>query len=200
MIKNKLIALVTALAVVAAPVSAIAAVSPNTATSSATSTGTSPVEASVSAMKTDSNGWIKVTPGDTASDIASNVPASEYGKIVASFVITAEGVEGPYRFSYSLGSAYAGATVTIYVQYADGTTGVITAVADANGTITFTEDKLPYIHTLTAEPTNGSAASRDTSARSPQTGVNTTAVAGVSAAAVVAAGAVAVTIRKKVNE
>ncbi len=197
MIKNKLIALVTALAVIAAPVSAIAAVSPNTATSSATSAGTPPVEASVSAVKTDSNGWIKITP---SSDIASNVPASEYGKIVASFVTSAEGVEGPYRYSYSLGSDYAGATVTIYVQYADGTTGVKTAVADANGTITFTEDKLPYIHTLTAEPTNGSAASRDTSARSPQTGVNTTAVAGVSAAAVVAAGAVAVTIRKKVNE
>lgn len=199
MLKNKLVALATAIAVMATPVAAMAAVSPSTVTSSTTaSAAAASVTASVSANKVSGNDWIKVEPA-ASGEIASNVPEADKDKVVASFVITHQGTEAPYTFSYTLGSEYAGATVTVYIQHDDDTTEVVTKVADANGTITFTQDKLS-IHTLVAEKTNGSAASTDTSARSPQTGVNTAAVAGISIVAVVAAGGVAVTLRKKVNE
>lgn len=212
MLKNKLVALATAFAVVAAPVSALAVVSPDTVvTNTDPATG---VEVTVKCNKVNEDDWIAVEPGDSAKDIASNVPAEQMKNVVATFVVTHQGTQPPYTFSYTLGSEYAYSTVTVYIEHEDGTTEEVPVTADANGAITFTQNKLST-HTIVSVKANAStntassnssssksstSTGRDTSSRSPQTGVDTTAVAGVSAAALAAAGVVAVSLRKKVNE
>lgn len=202
MLKKKLaaaaLAAVAALSLVAVPVSAFAADSPNTVTSTTSDNKKGiDVVAGATAKKTRPDGYIKVTPSDGN---ASNVPSSETGRVVASFTIDQDGVEGPYTFTFNLGPKYAGSTVTIYVEYVDGTTEVLTKVADANGVVTFTTDKQVARVTLCADESNGTAPATDTSARSPQTGVDVTAVAGLTAAATAGAGVVACSIRKKVRE
>lgn len=198
MLKKKLaavLAVVAALTLVAAPVTSYAAMSPNTTTSTTkTDTG---VVAGVSSKKTKGDGWIKITPTD---DPSSNVPSGDTGKIITSFKVTEDGTEGPYTYSFDLGPEYGGSTIYIYITYVDGTSEVITKVADANGTVTFTTEKKADVITLVGEKSDGTAAAKDTSARSPQTGVDTGAVAGVTGVAAVAAAGVALALRKKVIE
>ena len=196
MLKKKLVAVlavVAALTLAAAPVTSYAAMSPNTTTSTTkTDTG---VVAGVSSKKTKGDGWIKITPTDEQS---SNVPSGS--KVITSFKVTEDGTEGPYTYSFEIGPEYAGSTIYIYITYVDGTSEVITKVADANGTVTFTTEKKADTITLVGEKSDGTAASKDTSSRSPQTGVDTVAVTGVTGAAVVATAGVALALRKKVNE
>lgn len=196
MLKKKLaavLAIVAALTLVAAPVTSYAAMSPNTTTSTTkTNTG---VVAGVSSKKTKGDGWIKITPTD---EHASNVPSG--GKVITSFKVTEDGTEGPYTYSFELGPDYGGSTIYIYITYVDGTSEVITKVADANGTVTFTTEKKADTISLVGEKSDGTAATKDTSSRSPQTGVDTTAIAGVTGVAAVAAAGVALSLRKKVNE
>ena len=102
----------------------------------------------------------------------------------------------PLTVTFTLGKAYAGAKVTIYVQHNDGTTEVLNLTADNNGNVTFKVTKLS-IYTIVAQPTtSASAATTDNGSKSPATGVNTTAAAAVAAVAVAGAACAAVALRK----
>lgn len=202
MLKKKLaaaLAVVAALTLAAAPVTSYAVDSPNTVTSTTTGGGGGvDVVAGVTTKKTLPDGWINITPETDRT--ASNVPSTDQGRVITTFKVTEYGTEAPYTFSFDLGPDYAGSTITIYVEYEDGTSETLTRTADANGTITFTtQNKVAYC-TLAGDKSEGTAAVKDTSSRSPQTGIDTTAVAGVTGAAAVAAAGVAVAIRKRVRE
>lgn len=195
------VTLAAALAIGLTPAVALAepTLSPNTVTSSVTATATvsgTPVSANVSCKAGDegTKPYVKV---ESTTEEASNTPAG--ANVVASFVITHQNTLPPYTFSYDLGTEYAGAKVTVYIQHEDGTTEVVERTADSNGTISFEQDKLS-IHTIVADKTEGAAPSTDAGATSPYTGVPTALVAGVTAISVVSATGVAVALRKKVSE
>ena len=120
--------------------------------------------------------------------------------MVASFEIN-ETVEGtvsesnPLTVTFTLGKAYAGAKVTVYVQHNDGTTEQLNLTADNNGNVVFKVTKLS-IYTIVAEKTAAGAATTDNGSKSPATGVNTTAVAAVAAVAAAGAACAFVALRK----
>lgn len=91
--------------------------------------------------------------------------------------------------------AYANAKVTVYVQHNDGTTEQLSLTADNNGNVVFKVTKLS-IYTIVAEKTAAGAATTDNGAKSPATGVNTTAVAAVAAVAAAGAACAFVALRK----
>lgn len=183
--KKRFIAALSALALVLAlPVAAVAAPSP----SNTTVTGTNGVTASVD------NAGVHVT---STSAVANNTPSG--ANVVASFEITEDrdglvSESSPLTVTFTLGKAYAGAKVTVYVQHNDGTNEVLNLTADNNGKVTFTVTKLST-YTIVAEPTNASA-STDNGAKSPATGVNTTAVAAVAGIAAAGAACAFVALRK----
>lgn len=197
--KNLLVTLAAALLIGVTPAVAMAAptLSPNTVTASASATvdGTSvAVNVSCKAGDEGAESWVKLE--DTTA-VAENTP--EGANVVASFEVTQQNTLPPYTFSYELGSEYAGAKVTVYIQHDDGTTEVVERTADANGTISFEQEKLS-IHTIVAEKTEGSAPATDTSSDAPYTGVPVAIVAGVTVVSAISAGGVAVALRKKVSE
>ena len=120
--------------------------------------------------------------------------------VVASFEIT-ETVEGtvsesnPLTVTFTLGKAYANAKVTVYVQHNDGSKETLNLTADNNGNVTFKVTKLST-YTIVAEKTAAGAATTDNGAKSPATGVNTTAVAAVAAVAAAGAACAFVALRK----
>ena len=188
--KKRFIAALSVLALaLALPVAAFAAGSPDQ-TATNTVTGNNGVVATVSGVATGSDAWVKVTP---ATANASNVPAG--ANVVASFEVTQHNTTAPYTFSFTLGAKYAGAKVTVYIQHDEGDPEVRELTADAQGTVSFTMDKLCII-SLVAQPTNGAAATTDNGSKSPATGVNTTAAAVVAAVAVAGAACAAVALRK----
>ncbi len=145
------------------------------------------------------DGFIHVDPSDAA---ASNVP--EGVTPLASFEVVADDNVSFTELSltFSVGSQYAGAKATVYIQHGDGTTDVQEATVAADGTVTITVDRLSIFSIVVDEstiPADGGVAT-DTSATAPATDVNSAAVAGVTVAAVAGAGVVAVTLRKKVSE
>ncbi len=145
------------------------------------------------------DGFIHVDPSDAA---ASNVP--EGVTPLASFEVVADDNVSFTELSltFSVGSQYAGAKATIYIQHGDGTTDVQEATVAADGTVTITVDRLSIFSIVVDEstiPADGGVAT-DTSATAPATDVNSAAVAGVTVAAIAGAGVVAVTLRKKVSE
>ena len=145
------------------------------------------------------NGFIHVDPSDVA---ASNVP--EGVTPLASFEVVADDNVSFTELSltFSVGSKYAGAKATVYIQHGDGTTDVQEATVAADGTVTITVDRLSIFSIVVDEstiPADGGVAT-DTSATAPATDVNSAAVAGVTVAAIAGAGVVAVTLRKKVSE
>lgn len=184
--KKRFIAALSVLALaLALPVAAIAAPSP----ANTTVTGTNGVTASVNNAK--------VHVASTTKN-ASNTPAG--ANVVASFEITEDQAglvseSNPLTVTFTLGKAYAGAKVTIYVQHNDGTNEVLNLTADNNGNVTFKVTKLST-YTIVAQPTNGAAATTDNGSKSPATGVNTTAAAVVAAVAVAGAACAAVALRK----
>lgn len=198
--RKLMVALAATLLIGVAPAIAMAAptVSPSTVTASGTTTASNGTSVVVNVSGKIGNegteSWIRMDPTD---DQASNTP--EGASVVASFVVTQQNTTAPYTFSYELGSEYAGAAVTVYIQHDDGTTEVVERTADGNGTISFEQDRL-CIHTVVAEPTGGASATTDTGATAPYTGVPTTLVAGMTAASCVCAAGVAVALRKKVSE
>lgn len=206
MLKKKFVALASAaLIALSAPVVAIAApttwTSPSGAVKAETIVYSAPSGVSVRAGAA-CNGTGSLTVEGTADTKAANLPENlpEGFSEIASFKVTSSGdVEAPYQFAYSLGTEYAGAEVTVYVDHegkADNET--ITQTAGADGTVTFTTDELS-VHTITAKKA-ANKTTTDTSSKSPQTGIDSSAVVmGTAAAAVVAAGA-AVALRKKVSE
>lgn len=188
-------ALVMALAL---PVSAFAWVSPTGDVKAPTVTYEAPSGVEVKAAAAcNGTGTLTITPEESVK--ASNTEVPEGFTEVASFRIESTGdVEPPYQFSYNLGAEYANAEVTVYVDHeGEAENEVVTKTASSDGTITFTTDALS-IHTIVAKKADG-VVNTDTGSTSPQTGLNTTAVAVGSVCVAVAAGAVYVA-RKKVSE
>lgn len=145
------------------------------------------------------DGFIHVDPSNAA---ASNVP--EGVTPLASFEVVADDNVSFTELSltFSVGSQYAGAKATVYIQHGDGTTDVQEATVAADGTVTITVDRLSIFSIVVDEstiPADGGVAT-DTSATAPATDVNSAAVAGVTVAAIAGAGVVAVALRKKVSE
>lgn len=145
------------------------------------------------------DGFIHVDPSDAA---ASNVP--EGVTPLASFEVVADDNVSFTELSltFSVGSQYAGAKATVYIQHGDGTTDVQEATVAADGTVTITVDRLSIFSIVVDEstiPADGGVAT-DTSATAPATDVNSAAVAGVTVAAIAGAGVVAVALRKKASE
>lgn len=188
-------ALVMALAL---PVSAFAWVSPTGDVKAPTVTYEAPSGVEVKAAAAcNGTGTLTITPEESVK--ASNAEVPEGFTEVASFRIESTGdVEPPYQFSYNLGAEYANAEVTVYVDHeGEAENEVVTKTASSDGTITFTTDALS-IHTIVAKKADG-VVNTDTGSTSPQTGLNTSAVAAGTACVAVAAGAVYVA-RKKVSE
>ena len=134
----------------------------------------------------------------TTTKNAEGTPAG--ANVVASFEIT-ETVEctvsesNPLTVTFTLGKAYANAKVTVYVQHNDGSKETLNLTADNNGNVTFKVTKLST-YTIVAEKTAAGAATTDNGAKSPATGVNTTAVAAVAAVAAAGAACAFVALRK----
>lgn len=188
-------ALVMALAL---PVSAFAWVSPTGDVKAPTVTYEAPSGVEVKAAAAcNGTGTLTITPEESVK--ASNAEVPEGFTEVASFRIESTGdVEPPYQFSYNLGAEYANAEVTVYVDHeGEAENEVVTKTASSDGTITFTTEALS-IHTIVAKKADG-VVNTDTGSTSPQTGLNTSAVAAGTACVAVAAGAVYVA-RKKVSE
>lgn len=193
--KKRFMAALSVLALaLALPVAAFAANSPEKVSSQpVTSNG---VTANASGVVTGSNAWLNVVGTGTA---ANNVPSGS--NVVASFEVTHHNTSGPYNFTFALGSQYAGAKVTAYIQHDSGFRDVKELTADANGNVSFTMDQLCII-SLVAQPTSGASAAASTTvtadkgAKSPATGVNTTAVASVAAVAAAGAACAFVALRK----
>lgn len=188
-------ALVMALAL---PVSAFAWVSPTGDVKAPTVTYEAPSGVEVKAAAAcNGTGTLTITPEESVK--ASNAEVPEGFTEVASFRIESTGdVEPPYQFSYNLGAEYANAEVTVYVDHeGEAENEVVTKTASSDGTITFTTDALS-IHTIVAKKADG-VVNTDTGSTSPQTGLNTSAVAAGTVCVAVAAGAVYVA-RKKVSE
>lgn len=188
-------ALVMALAL---PVSAFAWVSPTGDVKAPTVTYEAPSGVEVKAAAAcNGTGTLTITPEESVK--ASNAEAPEGFTEVASFRIESTGdVEPPYQFSYNLGAEYANAEVTVYVDHeGEAENEVVTKTASSDGTITFTTEALS-IHTIVAKKADG-VVNTDTGSTSPQTGLNTSAVAAGTVCVTVAAGAVYVA-RKKVSE
>lgn len=173
--KKRFMAALSVLALaLALPVAAFAAPSP----ANTTATGANNVTASVD------NASVKVA---STTKNAEGTPAN--ASVVASFEITESQAgtvseSNPLTITFNLGKAYANAKVTVYVQHNDGSKDTLNLTANNMGTVEFKVTKLS-IYTIVAEKT--AATSTDNGAKSPATGVNTTAVA--AAAAVAAAGA-----------
>ena len=193
--KKRFMAALSVLALaLALPVAAFAANSPEMVNSQpVTSNG---VTANASGVVSGSNAWLNVVGTGTA---ANNVPSGS--NVVASFEVTHYNTSGPYNFTFALGSQYAGAKVTVYIQHDSGFRDVKELTADANGNVSFTMDELCII-SLVAQPTSGASAAASTTvtadkgAKSPATGVNTTAVAAVAAVAAAGAACAFVALRK----
>ena len=193
--KKRFMAALSVLALaLALPVAAFAANSPEKVSSQpVTSNG---VTANATGVVTGSDAWLNVVGTGTA---ANNVPSGS--NVVASFEVTHHNTSGPYNFTFALGSQYAGAKVTVYIQHDSGSCDVRELTADANGNVSFTMDKLCII-SLVAQPTSGASAAASTTvtadkgAKSPATGVNTTAVASVAAVAATGAACAFVALRK----
>lgn len=146
------------------------------------------------------NGYISVEP---SSVVASNVP--EGVTPLASFEVVAEGDAEFTELTlvFSVGTQYAGANATVYITHGDGSNDVMETTVAADGTVAITVDRLSVFSIVVDEstvPADGEGVATDTSATSPATGVVIAPVAAITAVAAAGAGAVAVTIRKKVTK
>ena len=196
MMKKIVAALSAALLALALPTAALAWESPAGDVRNTLET-TTPAGVSVKvAVAANGTGEIVVEPTDAA---AANTQATDGYTEVGSFRITATGdVEAPYNFSYNLGSQYANASVIVYVDHeGKADNEVVQKTASSDGTITFSTDTLS-VHTVYAKAAEGAAAgaTTDKSSTSPQTGLNTPVVAGVTAVAFVGAVATAAALKK----
>ena len=172
--------------------------SPSGTTVTAPGTGVA-ISVSGDVSSASGDGYISVEPHDV---VASNVP--EGVTPLASFEVVADDNVSFTELSlvFSVGSQYAGAKATVYIQHGDGTTDVQEATVAADGTVTITVDRLSVFSIVIDEstiPADGGVAT-DTSATAPATDVNSATVAGVTVAALAGAGVVAVTLCKKVSE
>lgn len=172
--------------------------SPSGTTVTAPGTGVA-ISVSGDVSSASGSGYISVEP---ESIVASNVPDGVTP--LATFEVLEHGdvTFTELSLTFSVGSQYAGAKATVYIEHGDGTTDVQEATVAADGTVTITVDRLSVFSIVVDEstiPADGSVAT-DTSATAPATDVNSAPVAAVTLVAVAGAGAVAVALRKKVSE
>ena len=141
---------------------------------------------------------------------ASNYEPPTSGKsdvLVSTFEIKAEGGIDPSNVkvdvTFSVGTKYSGMIARVFIQHEIGDPETRTLTVSADGTVSFTMDRLSVVTIAIEEgqtPASSSASTVDKGSTSPQTGVDFTGVAGATAVMVVAAGGVAVALRKKVTE
>ena len=200
MFKKLVAALSAALLVLALPTVAQAWESPTgdvrSNTLETTTASGVPVKVAVAA-----NGTGEITAEPTDTEASNAQPVDGYTKVGSFHIYDTGNVEAPFNFSYNIGSQFANADVIVYIDHqGEGGTEVVKKTASSDGTVTFSTDNLS-IHTVCAKPASGSAAgaTTDKSSKSPQTGLNTPVVAGVTAAAAVAAAGVAVALKKARN-
>lgn len=198
--KKLVSAFAAALMFIGLPTVAMAAQFNSPSGTTVTAPGTS-VALSVSGDVTSAsgNGYISVDPAGTA---ASNVP--EGVTPLATFEVLEHGDVEFTQLSlvFSLGTQYAGAQATVYIQHGDGTTETQQATVAADGTVTITVDRLSIFSIVVDEstiPADGGVTT-DTSATSPKTDATVAPVAGMTVAALAGAGVVAVSLRKKIAE
>lgn len=106
--------------------------------------------------------------------------------------------------TFNVPSKYAGAKGVLYVQGKDGNTSVEFTVSD-NGIVSHSiNDILPTTLTIVVDPDTATGdlanTGKDTSATSPQTGVDLTGLVAAAGVMLIAAGGVACTLRKKAVE
>ena len=131
---------------------------------------------------------------------ASNVVLGANDKVMGSIEITSDQVseDNPLTLTFNVGSQYAGYTGKVFIQHNDGTTEVRDVTVSADGTVSLTVTKLS-VFTLVVDTASGAATS-DSSAASPKTGVDSSALAGGIAVLAVAAVGTGVALRKKIAE
>ena len=203
--KKKVLALATAMAIsMGLPTMAFAA--QYNSPSGTTATDSNGISLTVSGGTVFGDGFIHVDP---VSNAASNVP--EGAKVLATFHVWGdEGVEfDKLTLTFKVGSQYAGKTVTMYIQYDDGTSEVKEAVVEPDGTITIEVTKACTLSLVVDEiiaPTEGqggvtvTGVKVDSSSKSPQTGAGMGVAAGVTVAMAAGAGAPAFALRKRLSE
>lgn len=148
------------------------------------------------------SGYILV---ESTTGQASNVPADVTP--LATFEVTAHGdVEfNELQLVFSVGSRYAGAKATVYIEHDNDDQETREATVAADGTVTITVDRLSTFSIVIDEstiPADGTSAgtTTDTSATAPATDASLLPVLGVTVAATAGAGASVVAIRKRISE
>lgn len=140
----------------------------------------------------DNKGY--VTAIDASKVQASNVPAGVTAD--ASFVVVGEVPEGESTtLTFTVGTQYNGRIVEVYIEHSDGTEEKKECTV-VDGVITVTVDRLS-VFSLVITDRYAETGTADSSAKSPSTSASLVAVAGLTAASTLGAGAVAVTLRKK---
>ena len=125
------------------------------------------------------------------------------GNVLASFSVSSTGSQfSGVSMSLTLDEQYAGRTVTVYLQMADGTVIPKTGVVDSKGQLTITADELFELVSVSvsASASDSSDSGKtvvDNNAKSPNTGSSTLPVACMTVAALAVAGACAVSLRKR---
>lgn len=194
---KKLVTAIAAAAMIFALPGVAMAVPFNSPTGTTVTDSASGVALSVSGPISNGNVYVEVS-----DQKAVNVP--EGVTPIASFKVTADDtvvIDGQLSFVFSVGTQYAGATATIYIQHDSGDNETQTATVAADGTITIAVDEFSIYSVVIDESTiPAGGATTDTSATSPQTNATVAPVAMVTTVAVLGAGAAAVALRKKVNE
>lgn len=196
-------------AALAAPVAATAAPSP-TASNTATTTGADGTAKTLTAqyaLKAGANTTPRIVVEGTEQS-AGNLVLETNEIAVVSF--DAKVVDGDYEdidwdrgvtLTFNVGAQYAGATAEVYADHEHMDDEVFKTTVAADGSISITVHGLS-VFTVTIDKTtigsNASGAGKDTSAKSPQTGVSISAAAATAAvSAVAAAGCVVYAVRKE---
>lgn len=175
--------------------------SPSGTTVTAPGTGVA-ISVSGDVSSASGSGYISVEP---ESVVASNVP--EGVTPLATFEVLEHGdvTFTELSLTFSVGSQYAGAKATVYIEHGDGTTDVQEATVAADGTVTITVDRLSVFSIVVDEstiPADGAAGgtTQDTSATSPATDASVLPLVGMIMVGTAGAGASAVALRKKVTK
>lgn len=119
---------------------------------------------------------------------AANVELTSTEVVVASFRINGDCTDTVLNLN--LGSSYAGAKGRLFVQYLDGSFGIIEFTLDANGRVSILAGSVSLVTVVVDTATinaNAGTTTTDTGSKSPFTGVDLIGVAGFSTVTLVAA-------------
>lgn len=137
--------------------------------------------------------------GNFVIDVADADAKNAEGNILASFEIVINGdlTFDELTLAFNVGTEYAGAKATVYIEHGDGTTEVKTATVGSDGVVTITVDKLS-IFTIAVEKTAApSKPGADSGATSPQTGVSLALAVGATLVCAAGAGVTGAAIRRR---